>query len=83
AASIVHTEKVENVGPGDVIFMYTDGLIEAGAEEGAGPTAALGEILSGVEYGAEYHKRIMESALLKCGSADFTDDVTLLTAYLQ
>ena len=82
AGSVMYADKIERLLPGDVIFAFSDGLVEAGAKRGAAPTVRLKDILASTPYGSEYHKRILEAALSASGAADFEDDVTIVTAAL-
>jgi sigma-B regulation protein RsbU (phosphoserine phosphatase) len=79
ASSISYAEQVVGISQGDVLTLYTDGLVEIGCAEGADPLKPL-PLFEGVEYSADYHRRLLEAALARSGRADFDDDVTLLTA---
>lgn len=68
--------------PGDLLNLYTDGLVEKGGREAADPLK-LGPLLEGLDYGSDYHRRILEAGLGAMGIGDFADDVTLLTALLR
>ncbi|MDA8426007.1 MAG: SpoIIE family protein phosphatase [Treponema sp.] len=83
AGSVTYIDKKETLSAGDVLLLYTDGLVEAGAKGNDGPAVSVRDILSVTPYGAEYHKRILETALERSGAPDFEDDVTLLTARLE
>jgi sigma-B regulation protein RsbU (phosphoserine phosphatase) len=83
ARSVMYSEKVEVVRPGDLLFIATDGIVEVGAKERTGPSVSMREILTAVAYGPEFHKRIMEAALQRSGATEFEDDITILTAYLE
>jgi sigma-B regulation protein RsbU (phosphoserine phosphatase) len=82
ASSVSYIDRVEPMGVGDVIVAYTDGLVEHRASDGSCMDLPAREILAGVPYGADYHKRILESALAAGQAGDFDDDVTILTARL-
>ncbi len=82
AQSVMHAEKLEYLNPGDVIIIFTDGLVESGAKQGGKAIVSMKEILEQTAYGPEYHKRILEAALTKACSDNFEDDVTILTATL-
>jgi sigma-B regulation protein RsbU (phosphoserine phosphatase) len=79
ANSISYAEQTVNVGSGDVITLFTDGLVEPGGSEGCAPVKAS-SLFGRVEYTPEYHRRLMEAALEETGRKDFDDDVTLVTA---
>ncbi|MCX7023926.1 MAG: SpoIIE family protein phosphatase [Spirochaetes bacterium] len=79
ANSIHYTEQTVDVSGGDVLVIFTDGLVEIGCSEGCAPLK-LGPILERIEYGAEHHRRLFEAALGESGSPGFTDDVTIVTA---
>jgi sigma-B regulation protein RsbU (phosphoserine phosphatase) len=76
---VSYSEQTVEVASGDVISLFTDGLIEIACAEESSPIK-LGPILDTIEYGNEYHRRILEAALAESGSKDFTDDVTIVTA---
>jgi sigma-B regulation protein RsbU (phosphoserine phosphatase) len=79
AGAISYAEQVVPVSQGDVITLYTKGLV--GGEEGAAPLK-LGPVLDTVEYGVEYHRRILEATLAARKAQGFRDDVTIVTARL-
>jgi phosphoserine phosphatase RsbU/P len=81
ADSISYPEQSVNVGPGDALTLYTDGLLEPGVAAGGAPVKP-GPLFARVEYSPDYHRRLMETALAEAGMADFEDDVTLITARL-
>jgi sigma-B regulation protein RsbU (phosphoserine phosphatase) len=81
ANSVSYVEQSVKVISGDILNLYTDGLVES-ASAGGGAVVKLGPILERVEYGAEYHRRILDAVLAETGSKDFTDDVTMVTARL-
>jgi len=83
AGSITYVDKTEVLSSGDVILLYTDGLVEPGTKTSAKPSVLIKDLLAATPYGAEYHKRLLEGALALSGAADFEDDVTLLTARLE
>jgi sigma-B regulation protein RsbU (phosphoserine phosphatase) len=82
AHSVMHTEKTEFLNRGDVIIIFTDGLVEAGSRTGRKDIVSMKEALEHTAYGPDYHKRIMEAALAKAGSENFEDDVAVVTATL-
>lgn len=82
ASSIMYTEKTVDLISGDIINLYTDGLIELSSLGGHGEVK-LEAIMERVEYGADYHRRIMEAALDAGGAKDFSDDVTILTVKIR
>jgi len=81
ANSIAYAEQSVDLVSGDVVMLYTDGLVEAAGAKGA-PPLQLGPILEKVDYGGEYHRRILEAALAESRAKDFADDVTIVTAKL-
>ena len=82
ANSIAYAEKTVGIGSGDVVNLYTDGLVETGCSEGR-PPVKLGRILDGISYGAEYHRRIIDASLEESGAKAFSDDVTIVTAKIH
>jgi sigma-B regulation protein RsbU (phosphoserine phosphatase) len=79
ANSISYTEQSVDVASGDLICLYTDGLVETACTEERSPLE-LGHILEKAEYGSDYHALVFETALAESGSKDFIDDVTIVTA---
>jgi len=79
AQSVSYSEQSLQVRQGDVINLYTDGLVEPGGTDGIAEVKPL-SLFRRVEYSPDYHRRLMEAALAESGRADFGDDVTLLTA---
>lgn len=82
ASSVAYAEQAANIIPGDVINLYTDGLVEAGCADDC-PPVRLEPILGRMEYGGEYHRRIMDAALEESGEKSFSDDVTIVTAKIH
>jgi sigma-B regulation protein RsbU (phosphoserine phosphatase) len=80
ANSVMYTEKTETLEQGDIIFAFTDGLVEPGAKTRGKSPLKLAEILNANPYGPEFHKRILEAALEASGVGDFEDDVAIVTA---
>jgi len=78
ADKISYPEQVVNVLQGDVIALYTDGLVESGEASEFAPLQ-LGPVLGSIAYGTDYHRRILEASLAGTKSKDFSDDVTILT----
>ena len=62
---------------GDVLLLYTKGLVDIGKG------IKMLQLLQKVAYGPDFHMRILSAALEKEGVTEFTDDVTILTAYIQ
>jgi phosphoserine phosphatase RsbU/P len=77
--SLAYTEQSIAIHSGDVITLYTDGLVEPGGAAG-GVSVKPGPLFQHVAYAQDYHRRLMEEALSETGRKDFDDDVTLLTA---
>jgi phosphoserine phosphatase RsbU/P len=79
ANSITYAEQTVGVKSGDVITLYTDGLVENGCADGCEPIKAT-RLFELVEYSGDYHRRLLEAALAESGRPDFDDDVTMVTA---
>lgn len=79
ANSVAYAEQSVALVPGDVLTLYTDGLVELGAKDGKPPVKAAA-LFGRVEYSSDYHRRLLEAALAEAGASDFDDDVTLVTA---
>jgi phosphoserine phosphatase RsbU/P len=79
SATTAYVEQTADVRSGDLLLLFTDGLIEIACSDGRDPLK-LGPILEKVEYGPEHHRRLLEAALAAAGSPGFTDDVTIVSA---
>jgi sigma-B regulation protein RsbU (phosphoserine phosphatase) len=79
ASSVSYAEQSLLIRCGDVITLYTDGLVELGGAAG-GQSIKSAELFRHVEYSTEYHHRLFAAAMASAKSNDFDDDVTLLTA---
>jgi phosphoserine phosphatase RsbU/P len=82
AVSVSYIDRVENIGPGDVLVAFTDGLVELRGPDGACRELSAAEILASTPYGDDFHKRLFEAALAAGEKSDFDDDVTILSARL-
>jgi Serine phosphatase RsbU, regulator of sigma subunit len=82
AASVSYIDRVENIGSGDVLVAFTDGLVELRDPSGACHELSAADILAWTPYGEDFHKRLFEAALAAGGKDDFDDDVTVLSARL-
>jgi phosphoserine phosphatase RsbU/P len=79
AAAVSYAEQTVIARSGDAITLYTDGLVDPGAQAGKPPLNAA-DLFRRVEYSPDYHRRLMEAALEEASCGDFDDDVTLITA---
>jgi sigma-B regulation protein RsbU (phosphoserine phosphatase) len=77
-----YAEQTERLSIGDMIFAYTDGLVEAGSTVQGARHSPIAGILATIPQSQGYHKAVLEAALAASGSASFDDDVTILTAKL-
>jgi sigma-B regulation protein RsbU (phosphoserine phosphatase) len=82
ADSAEYPERTAELSDGDALTLYTDGLVEPGASGGHAPVDP-GKLFSRVEYGPDFHGRLLAAALEESGCAEFDDDVTLVTALLR
>lgn len=80
APSVSYVDRAENVRTGDVIVVFTDGLVEHRLPDGSSLDISAAGILSAVPYGEDYHKRLFEAALAAAERTDFDDDVAILSA---
>jgi sigma-B regulation protein RsbU (phosphoserine phosphatase) len=74
-----YTDRIEKWVPGDTIFMYTDGLTELMYKDKSCRSIDIISILGQTEYGENYHRQILDSALAQANTQSFSDDVTLLS----
>ena len=77
----VYLDANREVSPGDRIVLRTDGLRELGhdmliAEDD------FGRMLAGATTSPDYNGAVLESVRAAAGQAPFTDDATLLTAFI-
>lgn len=79
--SVTYPEQAVRMQPGDLLLLYTDGLVELDCHEGKEPVKLM-PLLRSVAPGDDYHRRLLVAALADAGASDFSDDVTLLTARL-
>ncbi len=79
ADSVMYTEQTVDIVSEDILTLYTDGLVEANSKNG-NVSIKVGPIFERIEYGPDYHRRIMEAALETSAMSDFADDVTIVTA---
>ena len=79
----MYNEQFIKLEIGDVIFTYTDGLVEVGKGGASATKVSMKEILAAETYGGDYHKRIMDAALRAAGAESFTDDLTIMTARVE
>ena len=80
SASVMYPERLIQLQLGDVIFAYSDGLVEHGASN---IRISIKDALAAERYGADYHRRIMDAALSRMKQTAFTDDVTITTARVE
>jgi sigma-B regulation protein RsbU (phosphoserine phosphatase) len=79
ANAVSYVEQVVAIKSGDVITLYTDGLVEPGCSDGF-EAIKPSVLFERVEYSPDYHRRLLEAALAESGRADFDDDVTIVSA---
>jgi sigma-B regulation protein RsbU (phosphoserine phosphatase) len=80
AASTSYKDAVEPLMKGDLLFLYTDGLVEAGSSAAEGAIVELPALFKAEPYGQDFHRRMMAAALAASGVSDFEDDLTIVTA---
>jgi Serine phosphatase RsbU, regulator of sigma subunit len=82
ASTVSYIDRTEAIAKDDVLVAFTDGLVEHRLDHGNCRNLAPAELLAAVPYGNDYHKRLLEAALAEAGKAEFSDDVTLISARL-
>ncbi|MFH2115190.1 MAG: SpoIIE family protein phosphatase [Spirochaetota bacterium] len=82
AKTVNYAEQTERLKVGDMLFAYTDGLVEAGSSTNGARDSGIAGILAALPISQGYHKAVLEAALAISGVAGFEDDVTILTARL-
>jgi sigma-B regulation protein RsbU (phosphoserine phosphatase) len=82
AKTVNYAEQTEHLKIGDMIFAYTDGLVEAGSSSRGAYDSGIAGILAAIPIGQGYHKAVLEAALAASAVPTFDDDVTILTARL-
>lgn len=80
--SVMYADQTEHLKSGDLIFLYTDGLVEAGSSVSGARDSGIAEILAVTPISQGFHKAVLAAALAASGSNNFDDDVTILTAKL-
>jgi len=80
AESIAYEEESLRIEPGDILALYTDGLVEVGAKDDGAPQVDLAGIIERTPWGPDWNKRVMDAALEATGMKHFEDDVTLMAA---
>jgi sigma-B regulation protein RsbU (phosphoserine phosphatase) len=83
AESVAYEEESLRIGSGDILALYTDGLVEAGARDDATPPVDLAGIIERTPWGPDWNKRVMDAALEATGMKHFEDDVTLMAARIS
>ena len=81
ASSVSYSEQRLSVLSNDLLLLYTDGLVEVDCASGK-PQVKLDAILESLQYGNDYHRRLMEESLSAAAAHEFTDDVTLVSSRL-
>ncbi len=76
-----YIERSIEIAPGDMLNLYTDGLVEIAAGKEWIQVSSQ-KLFGNVQYSADYHRQLMAMALLESGADEFSDDVTLLTALI-
>lgn len=76
ARSIMYTDKIQQLNPGDTILLCTQGITN-------GADLSLPKLISGHPSAEGYHKQLLSAALVASDAKDFTDNVTIVTAKIQ
>jgi len=80
AESVSYGEESLPIGSGDILALFTDGLVEVGAKDDGTPAVDLAAIVERTPWGPDWNRRVMEAALAATGMEHFEDDVTLMAA---
>jgi sigma-B regulation protein RsbU (phosphoserine phosphatase) len=80
ADSVAYEEESLRIGSGDILALFTDGLVEAGAKDDGTPSVDLAAIIERTPWAPDWNRRVMEAALAAMGMEHFEDDVTLMAA---
>ena len=85
-AAVAYRDTVVPLEPGDVLLLYTDGVIEA--SDGAGNLYGLERLCellraAGVRPAGELVAGLREALVGHCGSATLEDDMTVLAVALD
>lgn len=64
---------------GDLLFAYTDGLVEIGARCGSDPLPALREVLAAGWPHDELHRRAIEACRAAACGGEFEDDLSIVS----
>lgn len=68
---------------GDLLFAYTDGLVEIGARSGADPVPALKAVLAAGHSQDELHRRAVEACRAAAGGGEFEDDLSIVSLLVR
>jgi serine phosphatase RsbU (regulator of sigma subunit) len=77
----MYAEQGVQLQSGDVITLYTDGLLEF-THDHKPLSLSPKDVFAGIPYSSDYHRALLTRALELSKSKDFTDDVTILSARL-
>jgi len=83
ADSIAYEEDSVRIVSGDLLALFTDGLVEVGAKDEGAPPVDLAGVIERTPWGPDWNKRVMEAALETTGAKHFEDDVTLMAARIS
>lgn len=81
ASNVMYAEQGVQLQNGDVITLYTDGLLEF-THDHKPLSLSPKDVFAGIPYSSDYHRALLTRALELSKSKDFTDDVTILSARL-
>lgn len=78
--AVHYSEQVVGIKEGDLLFLFTDGLVELRTATGKVDEPDLASLLSKTPYASDFHKKVLHGILAETGIGDFSDDVTVLSA---
>ena len=74
--TVLYIDNTVRVVKDNLILLHSNGLTELGSG------VKIQQLLQKTAYGSDYHKRLIEAALLLSGQQEFCDDVTIVTALI-
>jgi sigma-B regulation protein RsbU (phosphoserine phosphatase) len=80
ADSVEYQVGVEELRKGDLLFTYSDGLVELAGADGSCENVDVDQVLRDTADGPDFNRRVINAVLASSASKAFSDDVTIVTA---
>lgn len=79
ADSVEYQVSVEELRKGDLLFAYSDGLVELAGPDGSCENVDVARIVKTTADGPDFNKRVIEAVMASSQTKVFSDDVTIVT----